>query len=65
MREPTPSTTIGWPALLNDKLAAAYLGISRSGLWAGVSAGEIPDPVKHRGRTLWKKAVLDQYVEKL
>lgn len=51
------------PAVLRDREAAQYLGISRSGIWRLLKADAIPC-VRIGGRTLFRRADLDTYIER-
>jgi excisionase family DNA binding protein len=55
------------PALLSVNDAAAYLGISRATVYrlaAECGAGKGPRVTKVRGRSMFKRAELDAYIER-
>jgi predicted DNA-binding transcriptional regulator AlpA len=64
--DPPPKLVIAaWPAGLTEAMTCAYLGISRTSLWRGVSAGTIPKPVTVTGRRIWRRDDLDQFLADL
>jgi predicted DNA-binding transcriptional regulator AlpA len=54
-----------WPAGLTEAMTCAYLGISRTSLWRGVSAGTIPKPVTICGRRIWRLDDLNDFLSSL
>ena len=65
---PTPITNqADGPLLLTDVQAAARIGISRRTLWALVSKGEFPAPVRVAGlrMTRWKREEIEWWVSQL
>lgn len=57
---PANDNTPHWPRGLRRTLAAAYIGVSQS-LWDElVSSGEMPQPKRSHGRTIWDKLAVDR-----
>lgn len=49
--------------LLSDKEAAELLGIGRTLFWGLHSSGRLPLPVRLGRRTLWRRDLLEKFVE--
>jgi len=52
-----------WPARLDARAAAAYLGISASKFVAGVKAGRYPPAERDGRKRLWHRRDLDEWLE--
>lgn len=52
-----------WPARLDARAAAAYLGISASKFTAGVKIGRYPAAERDGRRRLWHRRDLDEWLE--
>jgi predicted DNA-binding transcriptional regulator AlpA len=51
----------GWPLMLSDEQAAAYVGLSRESFRKAVEDGHYPKPVRQFGRrVLWHRPSLDR-----
>ena len=55
-----PASMPDWPRLMNEKMAAAYLGIGASTL-----RERGPKPKKHGARTLYDRKDLDRWADAL
>jgi len=60
MKTDTPATMSA--LLVGAAEAAALCGVSRSTWWALHSSGRVPLPVRLGGRTLWRRAELEEWV---
>lgn len=58
-----PHQLPGWPRLLSQPLAAAYLCFSEGLFVIGVNSGLWPQPLTFRSRKVWDRAQLDQRVD--
>lgn len=57
---PANDNTPHWPRGLRRSLAAAYVGVSLP-LWDTlVKEGEMPEPKRVHGRTIWDKLAIDR-----
>lgn len=54
----------GWPRGMREELAAAYIGLSESGLRAEVKAGRIKPTPLTPGRIVYLREHLDSYLDK-
>ena len=54
----------GWPRGMSERLAAAYVGLSRSFIRHLYRMGEFPAPVSlTRGRQVWFREDLDEWLD--
>lgn len=53
------------PRLLDEEVAAAYLGISKSRFRTRWQGRELPQPHRDGRRLLWDRVLLDRYVDAL
>lgn len=53
------------PRLLDEEVAAAYLGISKSRFRTRWTARALPQPHRDGRRLLWDRKLLDSYVDAL
>ncbi len=53
------------PLLLRDTQVAQLVGVSRGTVWNRVRAGKFPKPIKWEGVTVWKRAEIEKFVERL
>lgn len=62
-----PDATLpGWPRVLEDELAAAYVGLGVSTFRREVAAGRAPAAIHlTKGRVGWDRAALDRWVDQL
>jgi predicted DNA-binding transcriptional regulator AlpA len=53
-----------WPALMVDRVVAAYIGISPRQVWKLSATNVIPAPVSIPGtrKTLWRKSEIDRFI---
>ncbi len=51
------------PDLLSVRDVAAKLGTSSRSVWRMLSAGEIPQPIKIRGKTKWRAVEIEAMIE--
>jgi predicted DNA-binding transcriptional regulator AlpA len=51
------------PDLLSVRDVAAKLGTSSRSVWRMLSAGEIPPPIKIRGKTKWRAVEIEAMIE--
>jgi len=51
------------PDLLSVRDVAAKLGASSRSVWRMLSAGEIPQPIKIRGKTKWRAVEIEAMIE--
>jgi predicted DNA-binding transcriptional regulator AlpA len=54
-----------WPRGLSSHQGAAYFGISRTMFLELVDSGELPKPLRLRGRTIWDRHELDETFSRL
>lgn len=50
-------------ALLNAAEVAAFLGCHTATVWRKVQTGELPQPLRVVGRTVWRRAEIEAAIE--
>lgn len=61
MTTPAPVT----PRMLDERSAAAYLGIGRTTFRRCVKHGRVPAPLRTGRRVLWDRILLDRHIDAL
>lgn len=53
------------PLLLNVNQVAELLGCHRNTIWNRVRSGDMPQPVKFGGKTVWRRSEIEKFAEML
>ena len=53
------------PLLLNVNQVAGLLGCHRNTVWNRVRSGDMPQPLKFGGKTVWRRAEIEKFAETL
>ncbi|MBS0565777.1 MAG: hypothetical protein JSR87_15290 [Proteobacteria bacterium] len=52
----------GWPLMLREELAAAYVGLEPGAFGRAVRRGALPGPRRLDGRPLWARPELEDWI---